>query len=111
MRILVYSLARLRGAIKFVVSDAKKVRVDAGDLRELLYHFDRLDDEVRCENKRDNLTILETNLATIIDDIDTVSDIAKGDNIVYRRMVESHVKRLYEYVHSDGYKFSKKAKA
>jgi len=41
-------------------------------------------------------------LFEIIDDIDTVSDIAKGDDKLYRRLVSQRVKAVAKYVECDG---------
>lgn len=38
-----------------------------------------------------------------LDDISTVSDIAKGDNETYRRLVEKQTERRSEVIQSDGY--------
>ena len=42
-------------------------------------------------------------LWSLLDDIDTASDIAKADNNLYRAMVEVMQKRRHERVTSDGY--------
>ena len=40
----------------------------------------------------------------IIDDIDTAGDIAKGDNVVYRKLVQAHQKKRWETgITTDGY--------
>ena len=39
----------------------------------------------------------------LLDDIDTVSDIAKGDDAAYRTMVERIQRRRFEVADTDGY--------
>lgn len=43
-------------------------------------------------------------LYQIIDDIDTISDVAKFDNVLYRKLVEMKQKERYQIgIQSDGY--------
>ena len=48
---------------------------------------------------------LEIQLATIIDNIDTASDIAKSDDTVYRNLVANEIVKFRKLVSSDGYVF------
>ncbi len=42
-------------------------------------------------------------LFTILDDIDTLSDIAKGDNHLYRVLVEKELKKRFNCASTDGH--------
>lgn len=74
---------------------SKDIKVDRRDIEELMFHFKRLDEEIRVENKRTNMTIMETKLCKIIDEIDTASDIYKPNNkssyvqFIYKKVTES----------------------
>lgn len=39
----------------------------------------------------------------LLDDIDTASDIAKGNDALYRKLVEARQKKRHERITSDGY--------
>lgn len=97
------SLSNLKEKIKEKRSE--KVLVESKDLKELIYHFERLDEEIRIENKRDNISILETKLSSIIDQIDISSDIAKSDDKYYRLLIQRETAKFRELVSSDGHKF------
>lgn len=46
---------------------------------------------------------LVTGLWDLLDNIDTTSDIAKGNEIIYRQQVERIQRRRFDLVTSDGY--------
>ena len=97
--------------IKFALNNnkRKKVELNAIDIELLLYHFDRIDSELRIENQRTNMTILETKLCKIIDDIDTASDIFKPNNESnYVKYIYSKIDEARKLFYSDGFKIYKK---
>ena len=51
----------------------------------------------------DDLKTITLHLFQIIDNIDTASDMAKGDERAYRRIVEREQARRWEVADSDGY--------
>lgn len=50
-------------------------------------------------------------LYQLLDDIDTASDVAKGDNAAYRRIVERIQRRRFEVATTDGYNFEWKGQS
>lgn len=51
-----------------------------------------------------DMEAIATFLHNLLDDIDTASDMAKGDDKWYRKRVEYIVRKRWEVVTSDGYK-------
>jgi len=56
------------------------------------------------EKDPDKLRLMATMLWQLLDDIDTASDIAKSNDIFYRKMVEAVQKRRHQIITSDGYR-------
>jgi hypothetical protein len=57
--------------------------------------------KVRAENER--LREAATALFDLIDEIDTISDLAKNDDKLYRQLVERTQRRRFEIATTDGY--------
>ena len=55
------------------------------------------------EKDPDKLRLMASMLWQLLDDIDTASDIAKSNDIFYRKMVEAVQKRRHQIITSDGY--------
>ena len=56
------------------------------------------------EKDPDKLRLMASILWQLLDDIDTASDIAKSNDIFYRKMVEAAQKRRHQIITSDGYR-------
>ncbi|MCP4527507.1 MAG: hypothetical protein GY833_16560 [Aestuariibacter sp.] len=96
-------------------NEAKDVLTHDAKQRERIAE---LDGKVRILIRRENaankriaeLERIATSLWDIIDDIDTASDMAKGDDGWYRKRVEHKQRERFKYGETDGYDLTLKIK-